>query len=202
MRLLKFALFLTFLGMMAATAQAQYRPSIPHFPTPQPYRPPTPPTFPQPANPGFRPPQFHPPPTPQVPVFVKRCSRCGNEVPATSSDGQRCPYCGVVWGTPTGRLTSTQTTNGETSGNAAGTHGQSFKILYLVVAGIAAIGLAGAGVLIWYYCRPVPRKPNYGGMGLKGSAGAAAGAPDWLGNLGTGPRPAQRPSQVNPRSPP
>ncbi len=205
MRVLKFASFLTFLGMLAATAQAQFRPSgPPRMPTPQPYRPPTP-MFPQPVNPGFRPPHYQPPAVPQIPVFVKRCSRCGNEVPATSCDGQMCPYCGVVWGTPTGaRLTSvqTQTTNGGTFGETAGVLGPGFRVLSLVVAGFAVIGLAGAGVLIWYYCRPAPKTANYVGAGLRSPAGTADVAPDWLADLGTGPRPAQRPSQINPRSHP
>jgi len=32
-------------------------------------------------------------------VTKKTCSACGREVPVTSQAGQRCPHCGIYWGT-------------------------------------------------------------------------------------------------------
>ena len=32
-------------------------------------------------------------------VETKKCSKCGGEVPLNASAGDKCPHCGVVWGT-------------------------------------------------------------------------------------------------------
>ncbi len=156
------------IGTIAATAEAQrggfgpprivvpqpYRPPMPVVP--QPYRPPTP-MGPQPGSPGFGIPNFRPPLGPQVPVLVKRCTHCGHEVPATSCDGQTCPYCGVVWGPGPGNGVSSIQTQ-EINGDMADTSGR--RVWMRVIAGIAAIGLAGAGALIWYHCRPAAKMLN------------------------------------------
>jgi DNA-directed RNA polymerase subunit RPC12/RpoP len=88
MRIIPFVSFIAILCIIAATGHAQIRPfGVPNIPQPHI---PQPPNLPQPGVPHFQP--------PQAPVFVKRCMRCGHEVPASSSDGMMCPYCGVVWG--------------------------------------------------------------------------------------------------------
>ena len=201
-RIIRIASLCMLIWTIATIAEAQrggFRP--PSIPVPQPYRPPTYhppiPVVPQPGTPRFGVPQYRPPVQPQAPVVVKRCLNCGHEVPVTSCDGQTCPYCGVVWGSGPGNTISTQETNRTNFGDLSGASGQIPKAWSLVIAAVAAIGLAGSGVLIWYHCRPTPKILKSASMGASSTAfhgpaairpvgttrGAADGTPDWPKDL-------------------
>jgi len=196
-RLIRNALVFLLVWAIAAVAEAQ-RGFGPSIPTPQPYRPPVyvPPTpvFPHPNTPHIVVPQ---PVQPQIPVFIKRCSRCGHEVPITSCDGQHCPYCGVVWGAGpnTGLTTVRHSTSVPASGNIAVARERIPRALIPIIATLVAMGLVGGAALIWHYCQPAPKtRPQrfrdgvgngFGRTAFNGPAGTRRGgptdfAPDWL----------------------
>jgi hypothetical protein len=146
-------------ALSAAAAHAQFGPRMPQPNFPQPNFPQ--PNFPRP--PVVSTPNMHPPTpaAPQMPVVIKRCSRCGHEVPSYSSDGMVCPYCGVTWGQRSGgsivsrRLPATSQDSASSdaveSPRGGGVGGAGMIVVYGL--GTAGLALIGAAVAVWYLQR-------------------------------------------------